>query len=397
MAGRVAAGHGAPRGLAGALGRRLARLPAPGGARGGAPAGPAGPVGGRGSFAAPGAGAGAGVSGPEGGPEGLAGGPGAGAAPAAAGGGGVRERLVLIDGMAMAYRAHFGAAAKWGGAAPPREEGGLGTSAVFAFVGSVLTVLEMRPAATHVAAVFDAPGKTFRHVLLPTYKAHRPPMPEELRQGIPRMRALLRAMNVAVVEVPGVEADDAIGTLVARGVQEGLDVDIISPDKDFLQLLGPRVRALRPAPRGTGHGLVVWDEARLLEETGLSPAQYVDMQALAGDHADGYPGVKGIGPVWAQRLIKEFGTLEGVLENAEHVQRKSVREALLGPGGAESARLGQRLARIRTDLSAPVLRKPGQKYRFSAPPDGGEALLSTFHSLNFEAGVQRVHSLWGAR
>ena len=309
---------------------------------------------------------------------------------------GVRERLVLIDGMAMAYRAHFGAAAKWGAAAAPREEGALGTSAVFAFVGSVLTVLEMRPAATHIAAVFDAPGKNFRHVLLPTYKAHRPPMPEELRQGIPRMRALLRAMNVPVLEVPGVEADDAIGTLVARGVQEGLDVDIISPDKDFLQLLGPRVRALRPAPRGTGHGLVVWDEARLREETGLSPDQYVDMQALAGDHADGYPGVKGIGPVWAQKLLQEYGTLEGILENAEHVQRKSVREALLGPEGPESARLGQRLARIRTDLSAPVLRKPGQKYRFSAPSDGGEALLSTFHSLNFEAGVQRVHNLWGA-
>ena len=305
------------------------------------------------------------------------------------------QRLVLIDGMAMAYRAHFGAVAKWGGALPPQD--GLGTSAVFAFVGSVLTLLEMRPAATHVAAVFDAPGKTFRHVLLPSYKAHRPPMPEELRQGIPRMRALLRAMNVPVVEVPGVEADDAIGTLVARGVQENLAVDIVSPDKDFLQLLGPRVRALRPAPRGTGQGLVVWDEARLMEETGLSPAQYVDMQALAGDHADGYPGVRGIGPVWAQKLLKEYGTLEGILENAEHVQRKSVREALLGPGGTEAARLGQRLARIRTDLSAPVLRKPSQKYLYSPPPDRGEALLSVFHSLDFSAGVQRVHSLWGAQ
>ena len=391
MAGRA----GASRGLAGAWGRALVpRVPAVAsaagpGTRGAPPArgAVAGGVGG-GAVAASGFEE-RGVGGSPAGPAGPS------RAPAAAVGGSGSERLVLIDGMAMAYRAHFGASAKWGGVSPPQD--GLATSAVFAFVGSILTLLEMRPAATHIAAVFDAPGKTFRHVLLPSYKAHRPPMPEELRQGIPRMQAMLQAMNVPVVEVPGVEADDAIGTLVARGVQENLAVDIISPDKDFLQLLGPRVRALRPAPRGTGQGLVVWDEARLMEEIGLSPAQYVDMQALAGDHADGYPGVKGIGPVWAQKLLKEYGTLEGILENAEHVQRKSVREALLGPGGAEAAQLGQRLARIRTDLSAPVLRKPRQKYQYSPPPDRGEALVSAFHSLDFSAGVKRVQRLWGAQ
>ena len=209
------------------------------------------------------------------------------------------------------------------------------------------------------------------------------------------MHALLQAMNVPVLEVPGVEADDVIGTLAVRGRGEGMLVDIASPDKDFLQLLRPGLRCLRPAPRGTGPGLVAWDAALLEEKYGIAPEQFVDLLALQGDASDGYAGVRGVGPKFAAQLLNEFGDLETVLERAGEVRRKSIRAALLDERQRESARMSQRLARLQTDLSAPALRDPWDGLRLLPPSDGGDALTSAFLGLEFYSAVERIHALWG--
>eukprot|EP00884_Botryococcus_braunii_P018141 jgi/Botrbrau1/500/Bobra.110_2s0130.1 len=150
-------------------------------------------------------------------------------------------RLILVDAGALMFRMHFGF-----GTARLNSSSGEDTSIAYGFLNVILGMLELRPPPTHFAVIFDAPGKTFRHELYPGYKGQRPPTPPDIKKALPRVREVLQALGIAQISAPGVEADDVIGTLSVRAVNEGFHVAIVSPDKDFFQLLRPGLQMLRP-------------------------------------------------------------------------------------------------------------------------------------------------------
>jgi len=250
------------------------------------------------------------------------------------------------------------------------------------------------------------------------------------------VRRLLRgALGVADLSAPGVEADDLIGTLAVRGAREGLRVAVVSPDKDFYQLLRPGLQLLRPVPpsaAGAGParssssskaspalplpvvtvaGLVPYTEATFLsEQGGLLPSQWADARALAGDPSDNVPGVAGIGAKIACGLVREFGSLGAVLERAGEIKRPSARAALLSEEGRSAARLSRRLLEIRTDLDLPPARLDWASLELSPPSSssgegagegagqaaGGDRrrALGALRELGMEASASRLEGVW---
>ncbi len=200
-----------------------------------------------------------------------------------------------------------------------------------------------------VAVVFDPPGPTFRDKLFTEYKAQRPPMPNDLFIQIPFVRRLCEAMRLPIIEVPGYEADDVIGALAQQSGRRDVDVYIVTSDKDMMQLVGGRVRVLRPG-QGAAKPDVILDSAKVEEVMGVPPAQVADVMALMGDSIDNIPGAKGIGDKGARELIRRFGSVEAALDHASEVENKRYREALLNC--REQVILSKQLARIASD--APV-------------------------------------------
>ncbi|ACO69078.1 predicted protein, partial [Micromonas commoda] len=221
--------------------------------------------------------------------------------------------VVLVDGMSMIFRSFYG----WKNRAEPLlNSKGEDVSVQYSVAHAILGVLELDP--THLAVCFDAKGKTFRHEMFTDYKANRPPTPPELKETIPRVIEMVRRMGVPLLMTSGVEADDIIGTVARRSVERGLHVSVVSPDKDFFQLLGPRLSA---------RGLVPYTERDFRAEFGgLDPAQFVDLLAMVGDSSDNIPGVEGIGPKTAPKLLGEYGNIEGCVANAMEIRNKRVRE-----------------------------------------------------------------------
>ena len=239
------------------------------------------------------------------------------------------------------------------------------------------------------------------------------------------VRSLLRnALGVADLSAPGVEADDLIGTLAVRAVREGLRVAVVSPDKDFYQLLQPGLQLLRPVPTSSASfssknsssssssplsvvtvaGLVPYTEATFVaEQSGLLPSQWADARALAGDPSDNVPGVAGIGLVTAVTIIKEFGSLENALERASEIRRPSARKALQSEEGARAARLSRRLLEIKTDLDLPPAALPWGSLELvpgprseegSANGEGRERALAALRELGMEVSASRLEGVW---
>ncbi len=251
------------------------------------------------------------------------------------------SRLFLLDGMALAYRAHFGFLR-----APLSTSKGFQTSAVFGFLLTLKKIVEQEKP-ERIAVVFDAPEPTFRHREYPEYKATREKMPEELVPQLDCIRRLVEGMGIPFLRVPGFEADDVIGTLAVRESAAGHDVWIVSGDKDMTQLVGPRVRLYNvQKPRAEEIELV--DEAGVEARWGVKPAQITDVLGLMGDASDNVPGVFGVGEKTAATLVKEHGTLERVLEVAPGLPQKKLSERLVL--GADSARLSKRLVTIETGV-----------------------------------------------
>ncbi len=287
-----------------------------------------------------------------------------------------RERLFLIDAMALAYRAHFAFIGR-----PLINSKGLNTSAIYGFTLTLLKILEEEQP-EHIAVVFDpAEGGTFRDTLFEEYKAHREPMPDDLRTAIPYIKEIVRAFRIPVLEVPGVEADDVIGTLVKRAEQEGVEVVIVSPDKDFLQLLNGNVTMLKPASRGEEFERITGRDFR--EKYGVEPRQFIDILALVGDASDNVPGVPGIGIKTAPRLIQQYGSVENLLEHAEEISQKRVRESLLKH--RTEALLSKELVTIRTDVPLPV-----DWHELCREPPDLERLIKLFDELEFHTLKERV-------
>ncbi|MCH2173325.1 DNA polymerase I [Myxococcota bacterium] len=273
-------------------------------------------------------------------------------------------RLVFVDGTNALYRAFF--------AIPNlRAPDGTPTNAAYGFVNMLGKVLrEEEPSG--VVVVFDARGKTFRHELFDGYKAGRDAQPEDLSSQFPLVRELIRAHDLPVLEVEGVEADDVIATLVARAPAEA-EVRIISTDKDLMQLVTDRVELLDGIKdRRYGPADV---EARF----GVGPDQLLDLRALVGDPSDNIPGVKGIGQKGAAKLIGEWETLENLLDHVEEVTPKRAQTALREH--AEDARLSKQLSTLRKDVELPL------------DPDGltrGEPDLDTLRELYTRLGFTRL-------
>lgn len=258
-------------------------------------------------------------------------------------------RLFLIDGYALVYRAFFALISR-----PLRTSRGENTSAAWGVVHFLnRLVATHRP--EYLAWVNDS-GLSFRHEQYPAYKATREKLTDELQddftRGMERIHALLEAFRVPVLSVPGYEADDVIGALAERGVEDGLNVVVVSGDKDFQQLVRPGVWLLNP---GRGGPAAIDEQWVGLENAsdrlGVPPERTVDYLALVGDASDNVPGVKGIGDKGAQALIHEFGALEDILANVEQIKAKRPREALLAHAG--DARLSKALVTIRTDIAVP--------------------------------------------
>ncbi len=252
------------------------------------------------------------------------------------------ERLFLLDGMALVYRAHFAFVKR-----PILTSTGVNTSALFGFANALLEVRE-RHRPTHIAVAFDTVEPTARHREYPAYKAQREAMPEALSAALPAVEGLCAGFRVPVLKCPGYEADDIVGTLVRRAEAAGFETYMVTPDKDFAQLVSETTFLLKPGRQGGEAEL--WKRAEVLAEWGIErPEQVCDVLGLWGDASDNIPGVPGIGRKTAGKLILRYGSVENLLEHLEELKGKQ-RESL--EEHREQALLSKRLATI--DRAAPV-------------------------------------------
>jgi len=270
--------------------------------------------------------------------------------------------VYLIDGNAIIHRAYHAIRGL-------SNSKGLPTNAVFGFTRMLLKLIQERTPA-FVAICFDAKGPTFRHQIFKDYKANRPPMPEDLVQQLPYIKAIVEGFNIPSIEVPGFEADDLIGTLARSAQESGFDVVMVTGDKDFTQLVTERA--------------VIWDPIKdktidvktVLADCGIRPDQMVDAFGLSGDSSDNIPGVPGIGPKRAFELIRRFGSMESLYAEIDEVAQPKLKENLLA--NKDRAFLSRSLAII--DTNAPVGFDP-ERFHFKGPDP--VRLLELFKELEF--------------
>ena len=289
------------------------------------------------------------------------------------------KRLLLVDAYGLIYRAFH--------AIPPLTNSrGLLTNAAFGFTSILLrAIADAHPERAIVA--FDGPGATHRHERFPAYKAQRPSMPDELRSQVPLVRDLVAALGLPLLEAPGYEADDVIGTIAEQARREGWEVLIVSGDLDMLQLVGPNVSLLHTA-KGGADAMVTYDPGKIFERYGLTPEQIVDFKSLKGDSSDNIPGVPGVGEKTAAKLIAAFGSLTGLYERLDEVEPVRIRELLRA--NRDAAFAGQGLMTI--DRDAPL----------QLPDEGGvigrydrELALALLRELEFRALIGRLPPLEG--
>ncbi|MDI6829232.1 MAG: DNA polymerase I, partial [Armatimonadota bacterium] len=299
----------------------------------------------------------------------------------------------LIDGNSLLYRAFF---------ALPHFSTleNQPTNAVYGLAMMLLRLLEEEKPDIVIVS-FDAPEKTFRHEEYEAYKAHRKRAPDELRSQGPIAREMIEAFNIPILEVPGYEADDVVGTIARKAESEDYDVIIVTGDLDALQLVDSKVKVMTTIKGVTE--TVVYDEKAVEDRFGLKPKQLVDYKALKGDPSDNIPGVPGIGEKTAAKLIREFGSLESILEHIEDIKDDKVREKILS--SVDQALLSKRLATIQTDVpidlnleqcklrkpDLPKLRELFRRLEFRSllkrlPEDAVQT------SLEFDPGVEVVES-----
>ncbi len=240
--------------------------------------------------------------------------------------------------MALAYRAHFAFIQR-----PIMTSAGVNTSALFGFTSTLLDLFH-RHQPTHMAVAFDTDVPTERHVAFPDYKGTRHEMPEDLSMSLPTLQRLIDAFRIPAITCDGYEADDIIGTLAMQAAAAGMQVSMVTPDKDFGQLVSAKIRILKPGYKGGEEEWIGPDEVIARWDV-AQPTLVTDMLGLCGDASDNIPGVPGVGPKTAAKLLREFGSLEGVLENLAS-QKGKLRDNL--EQYADQARLSKRLATINT-------------------------------------------------
>ncbi|GGD50146.1 DNA polymerase I [Emticicia aquatilis] len=250
------------------------------------------------------------------------------------------KKLFLLDAMALIYRAHF-AFIK----APRITSTGLNTSCVFGFANAILEVIQ-KEKPTHIGVAFDLPGGTFRNEWFPEYKANRQEQPEDITIAIPYVKKLVEAMDIPLLMIPGYEADDVIGTIAKRAAKHDFEVFMMTPDKDYGQLVEDHIYMYKPAIFGKDAEKLGVKE--VCEKWGIErPEQVIDLLGLMGDAVDNIPGVPGVGEKTAAKLIATYGSVEGLYENADKLTGK-IAEAIRN--NKEQAFLSKKLARIELDV-----------------------------------------------
>jgi len=274
--------------------------------------------------------------------------------------------LFLLDGMALVYRAHFAFATN-----PIRTSAGRNTSAIYGFTNTLLELITKQQP-THLAVVFDTAAPTARHKEFPAYKAQREEMPEELSDAIPDVKRLIRAFNLPVLELDGYEADDIIGTLARAACAQDFVTFMVTPDKDFGQLVNDCVKIYRPGRMGDGAEVLGVPE--VLAKWEIKTCDQVrDILGFMGDTSDNIPGIPGVGPKTATKLIAQYGTLENALDHFAE-QKGKLKESL--EKFREQAILSKRLATI--DVNVPIAFEP-EKLRIGPRDDATlQALLTEF-------------------
>lgn len=247
-------------------------------------------------------------------------------------------KLFLIDAYALIYRSYYAFIKS-----PRINSKGLNTSAVMGFCNTLNEVLT-KEKPTHIGVAFDH-GKTFRHDAFPEYKAQREETPEDIKLSVPLIKQVLEAMHIPILQVDGFEADDIIGTIATRFGADGIDTFMLTPDKDYGQLIGPNVFMYRPRH---GSGYEILGEKEVGEKYGIpTPAQVIDLLALMGDSADNFPGCPGVGEKTAAKLINQFGSIDNMLQHTDEIKGK-LREKV--ENAVEDIKMSKFLATIRTDV-----------------------------------------------
>lgn len=285
------------------------------------------------------------------------------------------KKFYLLDAYALIYRAYYGLIRS-----PRINSKGQNTSAIFGFLTTLNEVLQ-KEQPDLLAIGFDPAGHTFRHELFPEYKAQREATPEDIKKAVPIIKDLIKAYRIPILEVPGFEADDVIGTMAKAAVREGYEVRMITPDKDYAQLVEPNLLMQRP-----GHGNVPWEilgPQEVCEKYGLqSPLQVIDYLALMGDAADNIPGCPGVGPKTATTLLQQFGSCEDIITHSSELKgsvRKKIEEHV------DEIKLSKVLTTIKTDVP---LQYDFEQFKIEEPDK--EALRQIFTELEFRSFLTKL-------
>lgn len=285
------------------------------------------------------------------------------------------QKLMLLDAYALIFRAYYGLIRS-----PRINSKGQNTSAAFGFINT-LEELIRKENPDFVAVAFDPPGGTFRHEQFPEYKATRDETPEDIRWAVPVIKDFLTAYGIKMVEVPRYEADDVIGTLAHRGAKDGLEVVMVTPDKDYAQLVQPNVTMLRPQSGAKGYERLGVEEVKTKFEV-ENPLQVIDLLGLMGDSADNIPGCPGVGAKTAVKLLADFGSIEGLLSHTDQLKgalKKKVEE------NVQQIRESKILATIVTDVPIDVTWDDMQR-----KTPNKEALVALYEDLEFRTFLRRL-------
>ena len=284
-------------------------------------------------------------------------------------------KLFLLDAYALIFRAYYALMRN-----PRFTSSGLNTSAIFGFVNTLQDVLKKeRP--THIAVCFDPPGGTFRHEAYKEYKANREATPEDIKAAVPYIKRIIEAYNIPVIEVPGFEADDVIGTLAHMAGDHGFETFMMTPDKDFGQLVTDSVKIYHPGRRGSDVEIQGVEEIKA-KYGFTSPLQVIDLLALQGDAVDNIPGCPGVGEVTAKKLVREFGSVENLLANTDQLKGALQRKVT---ENVEQIKFSKFLATIKTDVPVEwdeelLRRKPANMHE----------LAKVFKELEFRTLAVRI-------
>ena len=286
-----------------------------------------------------------------------------------------KNKLFLLDAYALIYRSYYAFIKN-----PRVNSKGLNTSAIFGFVNTLEEVLRKEDP-THIAVAFDPAGPTFRHTEFEAYKAQREATPEDIKLSVPIIKDIIRAYNIPVLEVPGYEADDVIGTIAKRADKDRFDVYMMTPDKDYGQLTEPHIFIYKP--KYGSNDFDILDDKKVMEKYQINhPCQMIDLLGLMGDASDNIPGCPGVGEKTAVKLLQEFGSVENLLENSSQLKgvlRTKVEE------NRDQILFSKFLATIKTDVPIEV-----EEEDFLRKEINGEAIKEIFEVLEFRTLLNRV-------